>query len=90
MSKVHCILCDRKDPFMWHIRLPRNKITVPVCPKCADKYEFWARETICLADVIGPVIDYCIHNIRIKDISSYDTVIDDIFKILHNKEEEGR
>lgn len=31
----------------------------------------------------------CLHNIRTKDLSSYDTVIDDIFKIIHKRDEEG-
>ena len=91
-KKVHCILCDRKykpeSGMMGYIRLPRNKITVPVCVHCIDRYDFWAREMLCLADVISPVIDDCLHNIRTSDLNSYETIIDDIFKIL--KKEEGR
>ena len=60
MSKVHCILCDRKDPFMWHIRLPRNKITVPVCPKCAERYALYNKDITSLEDLIKPVIQEAI------------------------------
>ena len=57
MSKVHCIICDRKDPLMWHVRLSRNKITVPVCPMCADKYDLYNMEPTCLRDLLEPAIN---------------------------------
>lgn len=56
MSKEHCIVCDRKDPLMWHVRLPRNKITVPVCDKCTQKYKLYNLETTCLMDLLEPAI----------------------------------
>ena len=88
-KKVHCILCDRKYPvtsgMMGYIRLPRNKITVPVCVHCIDRYDFWARETICLADVIGPVMDEAINNAG-KTNDKYETVIEYILKVI---KEEG-
>ena len=87
-KKVHCILCDRKYPqvsgMMGYIRLPRNKITVPVCVHCIDHYELWSRETICLADVIGPVVTEAINEgIKIQD--KYGSVIDDILKTLRKE-----
>lgn len=79
MNKVHCILCDRKDPFMWHIRLPRNKITVPVCNKCADKFDFWHKEPVSLKDVIEPVVVDAVNTgVYIKE--KYGDVINDIRK----------
>ena len=88
MSKVHCILCDRKDPLMWHIRLPRNKITVPVCTKCADKFDFWHKEPVSLKDVIEPVvIDAVNTGVYIRE--KYGDVINDIRKHLKDNEDCG-
>ena len=60
MSKVHCILCDRKDDLMLYSRLPRNRITVPVCPKCVEKYKLFHIEINSLEDLIKPVIQEAI------------------------------
>lgn len=62
MNKVHCILCDRKDDLMFYARLPRNCITVPVCPKCVERYKLIHIEINSLEDVIKPVIDEAIND----------------------------
>ena len=54
-SKVHCILCDRKDDLMFYTRLPRNCITVPVCPKCVERYELFKKDINSLGDILMPV-----------------------------------
>lgn len=87
-KKVHCILCDRKytnlSTMMKYIRLPRNKITVPVCVHCIERYKLCSREMICLTDVIGPVVTEAINEgIKIQDI--YGSVIDDILKTLRKE-----
>ena len=88
-KKVHCILCDRKDPLMWHIRLSRNKITVPVCTKCADKFDFWNKDLVSLKDVIEPVVVDAV-NTGVYIREKYKDVINDIRKQFKDmKEEEG-
>ncbi len=57
MSKVHCIICDRKDPLMRYVVIPRNRITVPICENCNHKYKLYDLKPTCLRDLLEPAIN---------------------------------